>query len=155
MLRTRLAFSCLLLKNVYLAIFLHRLEVANMSAQHMLQQIGLVALGGAIGAALRYLIGTWISYETFPLATITVNLVGSFLLGIIALSTSQNFISSELALFLGTGIIGAFTTMSAYSIDLVELFESSEYGTAASYLLITLLGCPLLAYSGMKLIQAT
>ena len=49
--------------------------------------------------------------------------------------------------------MGAFTTMSAYSIDLVELFENSEYGTAASYLLITLLGCPLLAYGGMKLIQ--
>ena len=64
-------------------------------------------------------------------------------------------ISPEMGLLLGTGIMGAFTTMSAYSIDLVELFESSEYGTAASYLLITLLGCPLLAYSGMKLIQAT
>jgi fluoride ion exporter CrcB/FEX len=50
--------------------------------------------------------------------------------------------------------MGAFTTMSAYSVDLVELFENSEYGPAVSYVLITLLGCPLLAYGGMKIAQA-
>jgi len=131
-----------------LTIFLHRLEVINMSAQHMLQQIGLVALGGAIGAGLRYLIGTWISYETFPLATITVNLVGSFLLGIIALSTSQNFISSDLALFLGTGIIGAFTTMSAFSMDTIELLQNGNTSTAGFYVILTFTLCPVLAWCG-------
>ena len=114
----------------------------------MLQQLGLVAIGGAIGAGLRYLIGTWISYETFPIATITVNLVGSFLLGIIALSTSQNFISSDLALFLGTGIIGAFTTMSAFSLDTIELLQDGNSTTAGLYVILTFSLCPFLAWCG-------
>ena len=114
----------------------------------MLQQLGLVAIGGAIGAGLRYLIGTWISYETFPIATITVNLVGSFLLGIIALSTSQNFISSDLALFLGTGIIGAFTTMSAFSLDTIELLQDGNNATAGLYVILTFSLCPVLAWCG-------
>ena len=114
----------------------------------MLQQLGLVAIGGAIGAGLRYLIGTWISYETFPIATITVNLVGSFLLGIIALTTSQNFISSDLALFLGTGIIGAFTTMSAFSLDTIELLQDGNNTTAGLYVILTFSLSPILAWCG-------
>ena len=112
------------------------------------KMIALVGVGGAIGAVLRYMIGEWLP-DGFPWGTLTVNLLGSFLLGIIIGMS----ISPEMGLLLGTGIMGAFTTMSAYSIDLVELFENSEYGTAVSYLLITLLGCPLLAYGGMKLTQ--
>lgn len=111
--------------------------------------LALVGLGGAIGAVLRYMVGEWLP-SGFPWGTLTVNLLGSFLLGIVIGMS----ISAEMGLLLGTGIMGAFTTMSAYSVDLVELFESSEYGTAASYLLITLLGCPILAYGGMKLVQA-
>jgi CrcB protein len=113
------------------------------------KMLALVGLGGAIGAVLRYMVGEWLP-SGFPWGTLTVNLLGSFLLGIVIGMS----ISAEMGLLLGTGIMGAFTTMSAYSVDLVELFESSEYGTAASYLLITLLGCPILAYGGMKLVQA-
>jgi len=114
----------------------------------MLQQIGLVALGGAIGAALRYSIGTWVSYDTFPLATIIVNLLGSFLLGIITLSLTHNMISADLALFLGTGILGAFTTMSAFSIETVELLQSGNSSTAGLYVLSTLILCPVFAWLG-------
>ena len=114
----------------------------------MLQQIGLVAIGGAIGAGLRYLIGTWVSFDTFPVATITVNLVGSFLLGIVALSTSQNLISSDLALFVGTGIIGAFTTMSAFSVDTMKLLQDGESSTAGIYVILTFILCPILAWCG-------
>ncbi len=118
------------------------------TAYNMFQQIGLVAIGGAIGAGLRYLIGSWISYETFPIATITVNLVGSFLLGIVALSTSQNLISSDLALFIGTGIIGAFTTMSAFSVDTMELLRDGNSSTAGVYIILTFTLCPILAWFG-------
>ena len=110
--------------------------------------LALVGLGGAIGAVLRYMIGEWIP-DGFPWGTLTVNLLGSLILGIIVGMS----LSAEMGLLLGTGIMGAFTTMSAYSVDLVELFENSEYGPAASYLLMTLLGCPLLAYGGMKIMQ--
>lgn len=122
--------------------------MTHTTAYNMLQQVGLVAIGGAIGAGLRYLIGTWISYETFPVATITVNLVGSFLLGIIALSTSQNLISSDLALFIGTGIIGAFTTMSAFSVDTMELLQDGNSSTAGMYIILTFTLCPILAWFG-------
>ena len=111
--------------------------------------VAIVGIGGAIGAVLRYMIGEWLP-GGFPWGTLTVNLLGSLLLGIIVGMS----LSAEMGLLLGTGLMGAFTTMSAYSIDLVELFENSEYGPAMSYLLITLLGCPLLAYGGMKIVQA-
>ena len=112
------------------------------------KMLALVGVGGAIGAVLRYMIGEWIP-DGFPWGTLAVNLLGSLLLGIIVGMS----LSAEMGLLLGTGIMGAFTTMSAYSIDLVELFDNGEYGPATSYLLMTLLGCPLLAYGGMKLMQ--
>tara|TARA_Y100000758_G_scaffold134782_1_gene95381 strand:+ start:501 stop:854 length:354 start_codon:yes stop_codon:yes gene_type:complete len=112
------------------------------------KMVALVGVGGALGAVLRYLIGEWMP-DGFPWGTLTVNLVGSLILGILVGMS----LSAEMGLLLGTGIMGAFTTMSAYSVDLVELFENSEYGPAMSYLLITLLGCPLLAYGGMKIAQ--
>ena len=114
------------------------------------KMLALVGAGGAIGAVLRYAVGEWMP-DGFPWGTLTVNLVGSLVLGVIVGMS----LSAEMGMFLGTGIMGAFTTMSAYSVDLVELFENSEYGTAASYLLITLLGCPILAYGGMKIVQAS
>ena len=101
-----------------------------------------------LGAVLRYLVGEWMP-DGFPWGTLTVNLVGSLILGILVGMS----LSAEMGLLLGTGIMGAFTTMSAYSVDLVELFENSEYGPAMSYLLLTLLGCPLLTYGGMRIAQ--
>ena len=112
------------------------------------KMLALVGVGGAIGAVLRYMIGEWIP-DGFPWGTLTVNLLGSLILGIIVGMS----LSAEMGLLLGTGIMGAFPTLSAYSVDLVELFENSEYGPATSYLLMTLLGCPLLAYGGMKIMQ--
>ena len=112
------------------------------------KMLALVGLGGAVGAVLRYLVGEWMS-DGFPWGTLAVNLAGSLLLGILVGMS----LSAEMGLLLGTGIMGAFTTMSAYSVDLIELFENSEYGPALSYLLVTVVGCPLLAYAGMRMVQ--
>ena len=112
------------------------------------KMLALVGVGGAIGAVLRYLVGEWMP-DGFPWGTLAVNLAGSLLLGILVGMS----LSAEMGLLLGTGIMGAFTTMSAYSVDLIELFENSEYGPAIGYLLLTLLGCPLLAYGGMRIAQ--
>ena len=73
------------------------------------KMLALVGIGGAIGAVLRYAIGEWIP-DGFPWGTLTVNLLGSLLLGIIVGMS----LSAEMGLLLGTGIMGAFTTMSAY-----------------------------------------
>lgn len=110
--------------------------------------LALVGLGGAIGAMLRYGVGEWFSGE-FPWGTLAVNLIGSLLLGVIlGLSLSE-----EMVLVLGIGLMGAFTTMSAYSMDLVRLFDEGQHSQAATYLLITLLGCPLLAFAGWKAVS--
>tara|TARA_B100000214_G_scaffold296616_1_gene226509 strand:+ start:156 stop:530 length:375 start_codon:yes stop_codon:yes gene_type:complete len=114
----------------------------------MLQQIGLVAIGGGIGASLRYAISSWITYESFPIATISVNIVGSFILGIIALGISQSLISTELALFLGVGIIGSFTTMSAFSVETIEMLQDGNVSSASIYVVLTFTLCPILAWLG-------
>ena len=114
----------------------------------MLQQVGLVAIGGSIGASLRYAISSWITYESFPIATISVNIVGSFILGIIALSVSQSLISTELALFLGVGIIGSFTTMSAFSVETIEMLRDGNISSASIYVFLTFTLCPVLAWLG-------
>ena len=72
------------------------------------KMLALVGVGGAIGAVLRYMIGEWIP-DGFPWGTLTVNLLGSLILGIIVGMS----LSAEMGLLLGTGIMGAFTTMSA------------------------------------------
>ncbi|MEE2747903.1 MAG: fluoride efflux transporter CrcB [Candidatus Thermoplasmatota archaeon] len=113
------------------------------------KMLALVGLGGAIGAALRYMVGEWMP-DGFPWGTMSVNLLGSFVLGIVVTMA----LSEEMVLIFGTGVMGAFTTMSAYSVDLIELMEKSEYSAAMGYLLVTILGCPLLAFGGMKIAQA-
>ncbi|MDP6857096.1 MAG: CrcB family protein [Candidatus Thalassarchaeaceae archaeon] len=110
----------------------------------------LVALGGAIGAMVRYLTTTMLPLESHW-STLTINLVGSLLLGIIAGGMhSSGAISDELLLLLGTGILGAFTTMSTFSMDLMQLLEDSQLAAAAAYLTSTALIGPLLAYVGWK-----
>ena len=88
----------------------------------MLQQIGIVALGGALGATLRYVVSEWVSVDSFPYATLSINLVGSFLLGVMAVGLAQNLLSANMALLLGTGVLGAFTTMSTFSVETVQMF---------------------------------
>ncbi|MDP6889018.1 MAG: fluoride efflux transporter CrcB [Candidatus Thalassarchaeaceae archaeon] len=114
------------------------------------KMLALVGAGGAIGAILRYLIGESMP-DGFPWGTMTVNLLGSLILGVIVGMS----LSPEMGLLFGTGVMGAFTTMSAYSVDLLQLLENSEYGPAATYLLVTILGCPMLAFGGMKIAQAS
>ena len=111
----------------------------------------MVALGGGIGAALRYLTSEWVSSDGFPWATLCVNLVGSFLMGALAVGLAENMISKDIALLLGTGLLGGLTTMSAFSIETIQMIEQQEMGLAAGYVGATMLLCPLLAFVGWKL----
>lgn len=93
-----------------------------------------VALGGAIGATLRYatseLIGPRLRAD-FPLATITVNVVGAFLLGIVmALAVERGEIGHWWRLFLGVGVLGGFTTFSTFAFETVELVHEGAYAIA-------------------------
>jgi CrcB protein len=90
-----------------------------------------VALGGAIGASLRYLAGVAalrLAGAGFPWATLSVNVLGSFLMGVFAVHLAGH----RAAPFLMTGILGGFTTFSAFSLDTVALWQRSP-GLAGAY----------------------
>jgi CrcB protein len=103
-----------------------------------LKYVLLAAAGGAIGAAARYLINVLTLHlfgPAFPWGTLTVNVLGSFIMGLfIALGALRFDFSGEVRVLIATGILGGFTTFSAYSLDFVTLFERKDYGLAAIYL---------------------
>ena len=111
----------------------------------------LVGLGGAIGSILRYLITDIIPSNQMPYGTITVNLLGSMLLGIMfGAIAADAIINQDYVLLFGTGLLGAFTTMSAFAMDTVTLTED-EISTTFIYVLITIVGSIGLAWSGYKI----
>ena len=98
-----------------------------------------VALGGAIGASARYLSGAAISRafgSGFPYGTMFVNIVGSFLMGLLAIWLMERMDGSfaRCAPFLMTGVLGGFTTFSAYSLDALYLMERGRYMSASIYM---------------------
>jgi CrcB protein len=108
-------------------------------------------LGGALGATLRYAVSEWVSVESFPYATLSVNLIGSFLLGVLAVGLAQNLLSANMALLLGMGVLGAFTTMSTFSLETVQMFEQGKGSLAIVYVALTMALGPLLALLGWKI----
>ena len=111
----------------------------------------LVGLGGAIGSILRYLITDIIPSNQMPYGTIIVNLLGSMLLGIMfGAIAADAIINQDYVLLFGTGLLGAFTTMSAFAMDTVTLTED-EISTTFIYVLITIVGSLGLAWSGYKI----
>jgi CrcB protein len=104
-----------------------------------------VALGGAIGSVLRYQAGRWMTYllgvqavTQFPWATLAVNATGSVLMGLLAGWLARfGPGGEELRLLLGVGVLGGFTTFSAFSLELVMLMQRGQFGFAALYLILS------------------
>ncbi len=95
-----------------------------------------VALGGAIGASLRFLLVAWAGRVApgFPWGTVAANILGSFAMGVLAvLLLERAGGASRLAPFLLTGLLGGFTTFSAFSLDLVSLVERGRGLAALGY----------------------
>jgi CrcB protein len=105
--------------------------------------LGIVALGGAIGAGCRHLVGLAalrLFGTGFPVGTLTVNVAGGLLMGITAgyfALRYQGAAGSELRLFLATGILGGFTTFSAFSLDALLLWERGEVPAALAYVVLS------------------
>lgn len=98
-----------------------------------------IALGGALGAVLRYLC---VSAMTFPFGTVFVNIVGSFVMGFALVWLTES--GSEHARFaplVMTGLLGGFTTFSAFSLDTLRLFEAGQVSAAALYIFGTVALC--------------
>jgi len=102
----------------------------------MMASVLQVALGGALGAVLRYLTGIGVSrlagHAPFPLATLGVNVLGSFLMGAFVAAAAQRGLT-HLSPLVTTGLLGGFTTFSAFSLEAVTLYERGAVGQAAIY----------------------
>ncbi|WP_417554872.1 fluoride efflux transporter FluC [Microbacterium sp.] len=113
-------------------------------ASAVLRRAALVALGGMLGTAARMGLGLLI--PDAPVGVLVANLVGALVLGIL----TARLPASDLRVFLGTGLLGGFTTYSSFMVDSVQLWASSAL-LAAGYVALTLLGGIALAALGLHL----
>lgn len=92
-----------------------------------------VALGGALGASLRYAVGLfWVARaDRWPMSTLSVNVLGCLVAGVLLTSVATRMpAGSPYGLFLMTGVLGAFTTFSAFSVDTLRLAQSGQWSIA-------------------------
>jgi fluoride exporter len=100
----------------------------------MLKNLFLVGFGGAAGSMLRFLFGIWFKHSSFPLATLLVNIIGSFVIGmVIAFSLRNNTFEANWKLLLATGLCGGFTTFSAFSAEGLQMLQQQRYGILILY----------------------
>ena len=116
-----------------------------------------VALGGMIGASLRYS-AYLISAHFFDkpeqfLTTAAVNIVGSFVLGCLFSASQQMSFDYRVGLFVMVGVLGSFTTFSTFSVETVELLEAGRIGVAASYIALGNVLSFLAAWAGVVMMR--
>ena len=106
----------------------------------MTRDLLLVATGGALGAMARYLAAraaTFLLPATFPWGTAIVNVTGCLAMGLVAGLSSQGAMVPSTRLFLATGILGGYTTFSAFSRDTVMLAQQGRWGLSAAYAVLS------------------
>ena len=124
----------------------------------LMHNVLFVALGGAIGASLRYgingLVMSWMG-KGFPYGTLTVNVIGSFFLGLL-FSLIEHGIVSDIAWrsFLSVGLFGAFTTFSTFSLDSLLLLQQGFWQKALLNIVLNVFICIAAAYLGMQLVSS-
>jgi fluoride exporter len=118
----------------------------------------LVALGGAVGAACRHLVNIGalrLLGAGFPWATLLVNVAGSLAMGVfVELLTRRFGASEELRLFVATGILGGFTTFSAFSLDTAVLWERGAASLALGYVMASVVGSIAALFAGLWLARS-
>ncbi|MBB5210383.1 fluoride efflux transporter CrcB [Microbulbifer hydrolyticus] len=104
-----------------------------------------IALGGAVGAILRHLVGVWafpVFESRFPLGTFIVNVVGSLLIGIAyVVIVERGMLGHEWRLMIMTGLFGALTTFSTFSLETVLMWHNGQPLTALAYVVASILVC--------------
>jgi fluoride exporter len=119
----------------------------------MFKNFLLVGLGGALGSMLRYAAYLFITTKHFPAATLLVNILGSFIIGLVlALSVKDETFVNSWKLFLATGICGGFTTFSAFSAENVALLQNGKYFMALLYIALSIVLGIGAAWLGFKLV---
>jgi CrcB protein len=117
----------------------------------------LVMAGGALGAGARHLVGQAMLARLgpgFPWGTLIVNLAGGLLMGLLAGWLVRSGGSEDTRLFLAVGILGGFTTFSAFSLETWNLIARSDYGPAAFYVGASVIGSVALLFAGLWLMRA-
>ncbi|TDK38669.1 fluoride efflux transporter CrcB [Rhizobium deserti] len=123
-----------------------------------MNNLALVAFGGAAGSVCRYLVGLWTLRQfgaNFPWGTLAVNVVGSFAIGVLAELITRRFDASpEMRLLLITGFLGGFTTFSAFSLDVIALFERGSVTAAGGYVVASVAISLCAVFAGLALGRA-
>lgn len=118
----------------------------------------IVFLGAGLGGALRHAVGLAVlrlGWTAFPAGTLFVNVLGSFLMGVLA----EHFmlcahLPSQWRLFLTTGVLGGFTTFSAFSLDAVLLYERGRVGLAAIYICASTILSVAALFGGIAIVRS-
>jgi len=117
----------------------------------MIKSIFLVALGGASGSVLRFLIQRFINNPSFPLGTLLINITGCFLIGTVWGVIHKGFSNEALKLLLMTGFCGGFTTFSAFTLESMQLLEENKWWPCFVYIICSVAGGLLATFGGYKI----
>ena len=115
-----------------------------------------IGIGSGIGGIFRFLLSQIIQsrfLSSFPYGTLGVNIIGCFLIGIVFGLSERGNISVEWRLFLATGILGGFTTFSAFSNETVSLLRDAQFRNAFAYIACSILIGLLATFAGISLIK--
>ena len=113
-----------------------------------------VGMGGFLGAVFRYLMGMIPVPDKsgFPWITLSVNVIGAFVIGVIAAAAAKNgWGNNHMVLFLKTGVCGGFTTFSTFALESSSLLEKWQTGMAGIYMVCSLALCLLAVWAGQKI----
>lgn len=117
-----------------------------------------IAVGGGLGSVLRYLMVTRVDQwhaGAFPIGVLSVNALGSFLIGLIAIQlTQQSYLQPELRASLVVGLLGGFTTFSTFSYNSLQLILEGEYMSALLNVVLSVLVCIMAAGAGLMLAKS-
>lgn len=125
-----------------------------------MKSVLLVALGGALGSMARFKLSGWVLQQTpgwrFPAGTLAVNLIGCFVAGLLAgLAVKQDVFTPEARVFLFTGLLGGFTTFSAFGLETLLLLKRGEAGVAIANVVVSVVAGLLVAWLGYELTART
>lgn len=114
----------------------------------------LVMMGGALGAGARYLVGKallgWLGPD-YPWGTLAVNVLGGLAMGVLAGMLGRMTAGDQARLFLAVGVLGGFTTFSAFSLELVTMLERGAMMTAMGYALASVAGAVVAVFAGLAM----
>ena len=116
----------------------------------MIRNLLLVALGGAVGSVGRYLVSKWME-GSFPWGTLTVNIVGCLLIGLLTGLVAKGTLSPEMKLLLVTGFCGGFTTFSTFANESFSMMKAGDAVLAAIYIGLSVAIGILAVYIGMQI----